>query len=108
LVSRVESDECRTNLINHFCAFFFDQYGMCVPPNLLVPGQHTNNVSSLFMNGFVFPEIAEQRRQIPRIQRPEDELVPATLGFIILVHKDPEAVVQLIEALYRQFFSLEF
>lgn len=77
---------------------------MCVPPNLLLPGQTTNDLSNLFLNDLVFPKVVVDRR-FERGQRdPNDDLIPVKLGFIILVHKDPEAVVQLVETLFRSWF----
>ncbi len=105
MVSRVESDTCRSNVIDHFCAYIFDPFGMCVPPNLLIPGQITNENSNLFLNDLVFPKVAEDNRFVPGRRDPNDDLIPVRLGFIILVHKDPDAVVQLVEALFRSLLN---
>jgi hypothetical protein len=101
-VSRLESETCRWKVVEHFCAFLFSQIGLCVPPGVLEVGQsELYDVSKLRFNERVYPKIGRRQSFEENVEENDFLLKPPRLGFIILVHKDASAAVQLLETIYR-------
>ncbi len=102
IVSRLESETCRWKVVEHFCAFLFSPIGLCVPPGVLEVGQsELYDVSKLRFNERVYPKIGRRQSFEENVEENDFLLKPPRLGFIILVHKDASAAVQLLETIYR-------
>ncbi|XP_069183933.1 uncharacterized protein [Procambarus clarkii] len=105
LLGRVPSRECREEIRQIYCSFLYHNKGLCLPPFVLEPGQvsevepeHLRLVFNSFPQTGTRPDLAgyqDLRRD------PHKALIPARIGFLILAHKDPAALVQLLSMLYR-------
>jgi len=101
ILSRLDSATCREKIIQHFCAFIFNPEGLCIPPKVLEIGSsEDSDVSELIFNERIYPKVGFRQKfaQTNFLDGPSN---PPNLGFIILVHKDVSAVLQLLETIYR-------
>ncbi|XP_071515718.1 uncharacterized protein [Panulirus ornatus] len=106
LMGRVPSPECRVELQQIYCSFMYQSKGLCLPPFALIPGQ-VNDAAAPELLQLSFKSFPQQgsRPDATRLSGvrsdPHAALIPVRLGFIILAHKDPPAVMQLLELIYR-------
>ncbi|XP_076054991.1 uncharacterized protein LOC143033436 isoform X2 [Oratosquilla oratoria] len=106
LLGRVPQPECRKELEEIFCAFQYNSYGLCLPPYTIVPGQ----VSGLKPEGVKLnqvstpnvgprPKVSKYQKSLKKIRHLS--LIPVRLGFVLLTHKDPPAIMQMLSLVYR-------
>ena len=102
VLSRSETDVCQNKIVQHFCAFLFNPEGLCIPPEVLQPDQPEElDITKLKFNEQLYPEKGFRQKFSGNSSGSGFSDHPPKLGFIILVHKDVRAVVQLFETIYR-------
>ncbi|XP_042867069.1 uncharacterized protein LOC122249936 [Penaeus japonicus] len=105
LLGRVPSKECRQELQQIYCSFLYQNKGLCLPPFVLEAG-HARDLApeQLHLAANSFPK-TDTRPDLTLhskiLQDPKQDLISARLGFVILAHKDPPAVMQLLRLIYR-------
>ena len=107
LTSRVASQDCREKIQQVYCSFQFSQSGRCVPPHLLVPGSQSDWHHQEVFNENAYPsqgarpvkDINHHQQQI--IQYKQKDLLPVRIGFALLVHKDVQTILNLLDHIYR-------
>ncbi|XP_047493645.1 uncharacterized protein LOC125042200 isoform X1 [Penaeus chinensis] len=105
LLGRVPSRVCREELQQIYCSFLYQNKGLCLPPFVLEPG-HARDLGpeKLHLAANSFPK-SETRPDLTSyakvLQDPKKDIIPARLGFVILAHKDPPALMQLLRLIYR-------
>ena len=100
LTSRVTSPRCKERVVQVYCAFQYSREGKCVPPHLLAPGPRESWLQAPVWGEAAYPI---------RGSRPEEDMgqllrhletyrhasiLPARIGFALLVHKDVPAIMQ--------------
>nr|XP_006819558.1 PREDICTED: uncharacterized protein LOC102808919 [Saccoglossus kowalevskii] len=110
VIGRVPSSGCRKEILESYCSYHYNLDGGCVPPVLL---QHPQDGQSLSMTDklkFSFKSLPEPGHRpdltehLKLISSPYASLIPARLGFALIVHEYPDTVIQLLQALYRPHF----
>ncbi|XP_045138158.1 uncharacterized protein LOC123520188 [Portunus trituberculatus] len=101
LLGRVPSRQCREELQEIYCSFQYHSKGLCVPPFLVAPSQVSGvDPEDLKFNDVSLPKMGPRPPPL-NFKKPPGPLHPAGLAFVILVHKDPPAVMQLLSLIYR-------
>ena len=107
LTSRVGSEACREKIQQVYCSFQFSQSGKCVPPHLLLEDSgHAWHHAEVF-NEAAYPsqgprpvkDINYHQQQI--INFKQKSLLPVRIGFALLVHKDVQTILDLLDHIYR-------
>ncbi|XP_042243134.1 uncharacterized protein LOC121880139 isoform X2 [Homarus americanus] len=105
LLGRVPSKECREEVRQIYCSFLYHNKGLCLPPFVVDPGQVSDVAPEkihLAHNSFPRPgPRPDPTLRVGVLSDPHRVLIPARLGFVILAHKDPPAVMQLLGLVYR-------
>ncbi|XP_038070880.1 uncharacterized protein LOC119739847 [Patiria miniata] len=108
-IGRVPDSSCRTELVEAYCAYHYNTSGGCIPPafidkpengRFLKPGDMPFSMRAIPKTG-IRPDLSEHEKVL---SDPKVSLVPAKLGFLILAHNNPDAVEQLLKAIYRPYF----
>ena len=108
LCSRLGSETCKVKLLEVFCSFQFSRWGLCAPPHLTRRG----GAGADWQESEVWSEAAYpvpgprpvqdiMAHQQVLLSHPDRDLVPARLGFALLVHKDVPAIINLLKHIYR-------
>ena len=106
LTSRVTRADCKQRINEVYCAFQSSQTGRCVPPHLLRKGVRGWQHKEVF-NENAYPLVGSRplrdmiQHQNNLIQHKYRNLIPARIGFALLVHKDVQAILNLLENIYR-------
>ena len=106
LTSRVASPKCRDKINEVYCSFQYSQSGKCVPPHLLLDNQNNWQSQEVF-NGNAYPSLGQ--RPIPDINLHQQNIInykykdilPVRIGFALLVHKDVQTILNLLDHIYR-------
>ena len=106
LASRLASPACKRKVTEVFCAFQYSDTGRCVPPHLVRRGARSWHHAEVF-NDNAYPRRGP--RPVKDVARHQQELakykykniLPARIGFALLVHKDVPAILNLLEHIYR-------
>ncbi|KAG0725831.1 Xylosyltransferase 1 [Chionoecetes opilio] len=102
LLGRVPSHQCRKELQQVYCSFLYHKQGLCFPPFLVAPGQVSQvDPEALRLAHPSLPKVGLRPPPTHLRKNPPGPLLPACLGFVVLVHKDPPAVMQLLSLIYR-------
>ncbi|KAI8480472.1 hypothetical protein Bbelb_418000 [Branchiostoma belcheri] len=104
VLGRVPSEACRDELLQVYCAYHYNRHGGCVPA--LVTSQ-VDKDGVMFYNDVVLPRKGrrpDERKHREVLAHPHVSLIPARMAFALLVHNNPDAVVQLLESIYREYF----
>ncbi|XP_078669137.1 uncharacterized protein LOC144910214 isoform X2 [Branchiostoma floridae x Branchiostoma belcheri] len=104
VLGRVPSEACRDELLQVYCAYHYNRHGGCVPA--LVTSQVDKDGVMLY-NDVVLPRKGrrpDERKHREVLAHPHVSLIPARMAFALLVHNNPDAVVQLLESIYREYF----
>lgn len=107
LTSRVRSARCRDRVVEVYCAFQYNMEGKCVPPHLLGAGAGRGWQGREVWGEAAYPlrgsrpveDWAGQQQELEQYQH--SAVLPARIGFALLVHKDVPAIMQLLLAIYR-------
>ncbi|CAL4101596.1 unnamed protein product, partial [Meganyctiphanes norvegica] len=112
LLGRVPGSQCRKELQQVYCSFLYHNKGLCLPPYTLEPGQDENLLPEEVKIGRPGlpthgprPDLSSMSQLM---QDPNRDLIPVRLGFLILVHKDPPALMQLLQLIYRPWHYYVF
>ena len=101
------SEACREKIQQVYCSFQFSQSGKCVPPHLLLEdSSHAWHHAEVF-NEAAYPsqgprpvkDINYHQQQI--INFKQKSLLPVRIGFALLVHKDVQTILDLLDHIYR-------
>ncbi|XP_068202337.1 uncharacterized protein [Palaemon carinicauda] len=105
LLGRVPSNTCRKELQEIYCSFLYHNKGLCLPPFVLQPDQAKDSMPEdliLAASSFPRPGLRPDTSQNDALMsNPHRNLIPVRLGFVILAHKDPPSVMQLLSLIYR-------
>ncbi|XP_064630012.1 uncharacterized protein LOC135488948 [Lineus longissimus] len=100
VLGRVETPQCRREILDEYCAHKYNKHGDCIPPFFVEKRNSSKppfSFNSLPKNGFR-PDTANY----VKVHRdPHMSLIPAKMGFFLLVHANAEAVFQLVDQIYR-------
>ena len=107
LTSRVASQACRDKIQEVYCSFQYSQSGRCVPPHLLLAGPQSHWHHQEVFNEKAYPsqgprpvkDINQHQQQI--IGYKQNNLLPVRIGFALLVHKDVQTILNLLDHIYR-------
>ena len=107
-MSITRSPSCKSRILEVYCGFQFDRMGLCVPPHLVKPGVTSWNKTDVW-SSTAYPEpgtrpsqqVLQRFKSVNNYQH--KDLVPAKIGFALLVHKDVPAVLQLLRVIYRPY-----
>ncbi|KAK8381700.1 hypothetical protein O3P69_015028 [Scylla paramamosain] len=101
LLGRVPSRQCREELQQIYCSFQYHSKGLCVPPFLVAPAQVSGvDPGNLQFTDVSLPKVGPRPPPM-QLKNPPGPLHPTGLAFVILAHKDPPAVMQLLSLIYR-------
>ncbi|XP_022098278.1 uncharacterized protein LOC110983369 isoform X2 [Acanthaster planci] len=109
IIGRVSESSCRAELVEAYCAYHYNTSGGCIPPSFidkpkdghtLKPGDMPFSFRAIPKTGSR-PDMSEHEKVL---SDPKVNLVPAKIGFLILAHNNPDAVEQLLKAVYRPYF----
>ncbi|XP_064108607.1 LOW QUALITY PROTEIN: uncharacterized protein LOC135216986 [Macrobrachium nipponense] len=105
LLGRVPSNTCRKEIQEIYCSFLYHNKGLCLPPFVLQPGQSNDSKpEDLLLADNSFPRRGprpDTTQHDALMTDPHRNLIPVRLGFVILAHKDPPSVMQLLSLIYR-------
>lgn len=115
LRARARTDRCRSELTQIFCAYRYSHTGTCLPPFMAKRDHPSGGEDSRipttgpYLAQSLFPRYRLKQNRTAWAGRDsasdvaEDlrDLLPVQLGFAILAHQDPEAVLQLLDLVYR-------
>ena len=107
LSSRVTKPVCKAKVVEVFCAFQYSPEGKCVPPHLVRAGRREEWFQAEVFNNAAYPQVGERPvedimvHQMELLRHKNRNLVPARIGFALLVHKDVPIIVQLLQSIYR-------
>lgn len=102
LLGRVPTSKCRKELTNVYCAFQYDRQGRCVPPDL-VKSTALKNVVEFKYRVLPFNKIHPDISRYEKILDDKHQsLIPARIGFILLVHEKADIVMELLDLIYRE------
>ncbi|XP_071793295.1 uncharacterized protein [Asterias amurensis] len=108
-IGRVPDKACRQELIDAYCAYHYNTSGGCIPPSFidmpesgrsLKPGEMPFSFRALPKTGNR-PDMTEHDKALGDSKI---SLIPVKIGFLILAHNNPDAVGQLLKAVYRPYF----
>ncbi|XP_050688758.1 uncharacterized protein LOC126981531 isoform X2 [Eriocheir sinensis] len=105
LLGRVSTRQCREEVQQIYCSFLYHDKGLCLPPFLVAPGQVAEaDPEDLQLTDAALPKVGPRPAadEDPPLSMPAP-LHPARLAFLILTHKDPPAVMQLLSLVYRPY-----
>ena len=106
LTSRVSSQACREKINQVYCSFQYSQSGKCVPPHLLLEDSHSWHHDEVF-NENAYPSQGARpvkdinHHQQTIIKYKQKSLLPVRIGFALLVHKDVQTILNLLDHIYR-------
>ncbi|XP_067125300.1 uncharacterized protein [Centruroides vittatus] len=103
VLGRVENEDCREKIKQVYCAYQYNRQGACVPPFYL----QNMKFGKIMFNNLSLPshQILHDSSKLKELSTNENrDLIPARLAFLILVHEDVDAVMQLLILIYRPYF----
>ncbi|CAH1257756.1 XYLT2 [Branchiostoma lanceolatum] len=106
VIGRVSSEACREEVLQVYCAYHYNKHGSCVPPVLTNTSQVYRDGAMLYSD-IVLPRKGnrpDERKHKEVLAHPHVSLIPARIAFVLLVHNNQEAVVQLLDSIHREYF----
>ncbi|XP_078578373.1 uncharacterized protein LOC144863225 [Branchiostoma floridae x Branchiostoma japonicum] len=106
VVARVPSEACREEVLQVYCAYCYNKHGGCLPP-LVTNASQVNKDGGMLYSDIALPRKGprpEDRKHEEVLAHPHVSLIPARTAFVLLVHNNPEAAIELLDSLYREYF----
>ncbi|XP_072027054.1 uncharacterized protein [Amphiura filiformis] len=108
VLGRVPTKVCRDELYQAYCAYHYNTSGGCVPPALIQTPKDSQGwkPGELVFSAQAMPQVGNRPDTSEfesRLSDPHIGLIPATIGFLILSHDHPDAVMQLLQGIYRPY-----
>ncbi|XP_076345847.1 uncharacterized protein LOC143244653 isoform X2 [Tachypleus tridentatus] len=102
VLGRVSTAQCREEIQQVFCAYKYNSRSACFPPFLIDHKEKKKKLSfkSLPVHGVWVNKAFHQKL----LTYSNHHLIPTRLGFVLLIHQDIPAVMELLQLIYRPYY----
>ncbi|GFY45296.1 xylosyltransferase 1 [Trichonephila inaurata madagascariensis] len=100
LLGRTMSHDCRDQLMQIYCAFQYNNQGLCLPP---VYHNKINKTGQIFSYS-VLPKVGQKLKNNHLLSKQTSLNANTRLAFMIMVFNDSKSTMELIRSIYREDF----